>query len=116
MKKSIGSQKSLPRQRQQGDVLLDLVPLPRELTRKPGRAILALGEATGHAHEVLGDGVQVYEAEDGTLYVTAETDAQLTHQEHRAQVVPATPPGMAWRRRIVREYDHFEEEARNVAD
>lgn len=111
-----GGQKFLPRQRQQGDVLLDLVPLPRNATLKDGRIILAFGEATGHLHEVLGDGISCYEDEHGVLYVTAEREGVLTHQEHHTQPIPITPPGMAWRRRIVREYDHFSEEARDVTD
>ena len=111
-----GNQKSLPRQRQQGDVLLDLVPLPEKAKRKEGRIILALGEATGHRHEVIGEGLTCYEDEAGVLYVVAEQEGTLTHQEHHAQPIPVTPPGMAWRRRIVQEYDHFQEEARSVAD
>ena len=107
----------MSRQRQQGDVILDLVPIPMQgMTQQHGRIILALGEATGHLHEVLGEGMVCYETADGTLYLTVETEGTLTHQEHAAQVVPVTPPGMAWRRRIVQEYDHFKEEARRVAD
>lgn len=116
MSQKIGTQKSLPRQRQQGDVLLRLVPLPKEVTRKEGRVILAFGESTGHLHEVLGEGVACYEDDAGRLYVTAEQEGQLTHQEHHTQPIPVTPPGMAWRRDIVQEYDHFAEEDRNVAD
>lgn len=112
-----GNQKSLPRQRQQGDVLLELVPLPAGLMRRTGRSIiLAMGEATGHCHEALGEGLACYEAADGTLYLTAEHDGILTHQTHQAQPIPQTPPGMAWKRKIVREYDHFAEEARSVVD
>jgi hypothetical protein len=62
-----GNQKSLPRQRQQGDVLLDLVPIPRAAMLKSGRIILALGEATGHLHEVIGEGITCYEDEGGIL-------------------------------------------------
>lgn len=116
MSKNTGNQKSLPRQRQQGDVLLDLVTLPKAAKKKDGRIILALGEATGHMHEVIGDGLTCYEDATGVLYVVAEQAGTLTHQEHQTQEIPVTPPGMAWRRRIVQEYLHFEEEARNVAD
>jgi hypothetical protein len=111
-----GNRKSLPRQRQQGDVILDLVPLPKRAKKKDGRIILAVGEATGHLHEVIGHGLTCYEDEAGVLYVVADQEGTLTHQEHHAQPIPVTPPGMAWRRRTVQEYDHFAEEARRVAD
>lgn len=116
MSQNTGNQKFLPRQRQQGDVLLDLVALPKAAKKKSGRIILALGEATGHMHEVIGEGIACYEDESGVLYVVAEQAGTLTHQEHHTQEIPVTPPGMAWRRRIVHEYFHFEEESRAVAD
>ena len=113
-----GNQKFLPnKQQQQGDVCLDLVPLPEKAQRKNGRVILAYGEATGHLHEVIGEGVELYEDGD-VMYVVipGEEAAVLTHQEHHTQTLDPTPPGYAWRRRIVREYDHFAEEARQVRD
>lgn len=112
-----GNRKSLPEQQQQGDVCLDLVKLPKEAKRKEGRAILAYGEATGHLHEVIGDGVELYEDGDVMYVVVPGEDAvPLTHQEHHTQMLAPTPKGYAWRRRIVREYDHFAEEARKVRD
>jgi len=78
------------------------------MRKKLDRAILAHGEHTGHYHEAHGDGVALYE--DGTL--EAPHGAQVTHQEHKPVVAwPET-----WQREIVQEYDHFAEEARNVAD
>lgn len=76
--------------------------------KKLPRAILAHGEHTGHYHEAHGDGVALYE--DGTL--EAPHGAEVTHQEHHPIIVP---PGI-YERSIVQEYDHFAEEARNVAD
>lgn len=111
-----GNPKSLPKQQQQGDVCLDLVRLPTNARRKEGRAILAYGEATGHLHEVIGGGVELYEEGDVMYVVVHNNDAMLTHQEHHAQTLAPTPDGYAWRRRIVREYDHFAEEARQVKD
>ena len=116
MRKKTGTRPFSPRQQQQGDVLLDLVTLPVTAKRKEGKAILAYGEVTGHCHEVMGEGVSVFEDEAGLLYVTVEHDVPLTHQEHHMQLLEATPSGMAWRRRIVQEYDHFVEEAKNVRD
>ena len=76
--------------------------------KKLDRAILAEGEHTGHYHEAHGSGVAFYD--DGTL--EAPHGAQVTHQEHLPVVIP---PG-TYERSIVQEYDHFAEEARNVAD
>lgn len=97
--------------RQQGDVLLRQAKIPRSATKRPGRAILAEGEATGHCHEVIGDGVEIYE-KDGVLYLSAPHGGTLTHQEHHAQTIERG----SYQIGIVKEYDHFAEEARNVLD
>lgn len=70
--------------------------------------ILAHGEVTGHFHLATGDGVALYD--DFTL--EAPHGAEVTHQEHN----PITLPPGNYTRLIVREFDHFAEEARNVAD
>jgi hypothetical protein len=69
---------------------------------------LAEGEATGHFHSASGEGVALYD--DFTL--DAPHGAEVTHQEH----LPVTLPPGQYTRLIVREYDHFAEEARNVVD
>ena len=69
---------------------------------------LAEGEHTGHFHLASGEGVALYE--DGTF--EAPHGAEVTHQEHH----PITLPAGDYVRSIVREFDHFAEEARNVAD
>jgi hypothetical protein len=76
--------------------------------KKLEKAILAHGEVTGHYHEAHGDGVALYD--DGVL--EAPHGAEVTHQEHAPVAIP---PG-TYDRSIVVEYDHFAEEARNVAD
>ena len=96
---------------QQGDILIFPKPIPKDCARKEGRAILAFGEATGHCHEALGDGVELYE-KDGVLYLSAPHGATVTHQEHRPQTLD---PG-TYQIGIVKEYDHFKEESRNVRD
>ena len=111
MKQKSGSQKSLPKF-QQGDVLLRTVlSIPSGAARKQTRAVLAYGEATGHCHEAIGEGVELYER-DGVLYLAAPAGARVTHQEHQAV---ALPPGN-YQVGIVQEYDHFAEEARSVQD
>lgn len=72
------------------------------------RAILALGESTGHFHEAHGSGVLFFD--DGAL--EAPHGAEVTHQEH----APVTVPPGTYQRLIVVEYDHFTEEAKSVAD
>lgn len=79
----------------QGDVLL--VPT----TQKPsaqarriadsGRVILAYGEVTGHAHEVIGvnnadpvPAMELFEEPDGTRLLVIQHPAELRHEEHGA--------------------------------
>lgn len=115
MRKKIGLP-FISRKRQQGDVHLELVALPPGLKRRSGPAILALGEVTGHKHEVIGEDLEVYEAKDGTLYTVAPHGGTVQHEEHHPQTLEPTPPGHGWKSWITREYDHFAEEARPVAD
>lgn len=83
-------------------------------TRKLDHCILALGEATGHKHEVFGDGVALYESDrNGILLLEAPQGGEIRHEEHHAQAVQFH--GLN-ERLLVQEYDHFLEEARNVAD
>lgn len=72
---------------------------------------LAEGEATGHFHAALAADAALYEYEGG-LMLAAPSGTEVTHQEHETVLVP---PG-AYDRLIVREYDHFDEEARDVVD
>ena len=76
--------------------------------KKLDNTILAHGEMTGHFHEAHGEGVALYE--DGVL--EAPHGAEVTHQEHAPVAIP---PG-TYKRFIVQEFNHFAEEARNVAD
>ena len=99
------------KQIQQGDVLIVSAAIPKAAKRKDGRAIVAYGEVTGHCHEVIGDGVEVYE-EHGTLYVSAPKGGTIQHEEHKPI---ALLPG-DYQIGIVKEYDHFAEEARSVRD
>lgn len=73
---------------------------------------LAEGEATGHYHEAVGAGVALYETASDAVHLSAPSGADIVHQEHRTVTLP---PG-EYDRRIVREYDHFAEESRNVVD
>lgn len=72
---------------------------------------LAEGEVTGHYHEATGPGVSLLDYGD-RIVLNAPQGSTITHQEHAPLELP---PGK-YERSIVREYDHFAEEARNVLD
>ena len=83
------------RQLRQGDVLLVRVAsIPEEARRvEPhgGRIVLATGEATGHAHEIMAAGAVLLETspEERFLRVLADGGVELTHEQHAAILVPA---------------------------
>ena len=79
-----------------------------EMKRKKieGR-ILAEGEATGHAHRV---SVDVYEREDGLREFSGET--VITHEEHK----PVSIPAGDWVSGQVMEFDHLDQQLRQVRD
>lgn len=100
---------------QQGDVLFHKVSnLPTGLTevKNKGLVTFAEGEATGHHHSCVADGVQLYEDAEGTLWCGVEREATVTHQEHG----PVTLSPGTYRIGIVREVDPFTDEIRSVAD
>jgi hypothetical protein len=72
---------------------------------------LAEGEHTGHYHAASGPDVQLWQWRDAII-LEAPSGADIVHQEHRAFRVR---PGV-YDREIVREFDHFAEEARLVVD
>lgn len=86
--------------------------IPKAAKRRPNNH-LAEGEATGHYHEAVAEDAVVYEIPDTVaLVLDAPSGTQVTHQEHNTIMVP---PGV-FDRTIVREFDHFAEEARQVVD
>lgn len=100
---------------QQGDVLMHQIKaLPKGAIAKGGGAkiTLAEGEVTGHSHTIEAeDGVQLYTL-DQILYLVAEHEVTVTHQEHG----PVTLPAGTYQIGIVQEYDYAEREARKVRD
>ena|SRR3990167_724834 len=94
---------------QQGDVL---IKDGKVKGKKLNHLTLAKGESTGHHHAITDGDAELYEHE-GTLFLKVNSEsATLTHQEH----APVEIPQGEYEIGIVREYDHFAEEARNVAD
>lgn len=104
---------------QQGDVLLIQVPKAKGVTKqnrvepKQRGYVLAEGEVTGHMHVIQElEGTELYQLSGDELLLHLEKESQLVHDDHKAATIP---PG-DYVVRKVREYDHFEEEARAVAD
>jgi hypothetical protein len=103
----------------QGDVLLvpvptaevpaTAVPAPRD---RAGRMVLARGEATGHAHVIVGpDTVLLADRDDvDRLFVKIITRARVVHEEHGTITVPAGSY------RIIRQREYVPGAFRYVAD
>lgn len=102
---------------QQGDVVMKQIKQLPEGERTQDelckRKILALGEATGHAHALADadDTAQVVRVM-GSLYLIVAQAAALKHEEHREILIP---PG-TYQVDIVRETDHISQVVRRVAD
>lgn len=105
----------MKRKLQQGDVLLkrvdDIPKGAKKVVRKAKGFVLAEGEVTGHAHVIVEDDIGVSEL-DGVMYIKTDKLVDLTHEEHGTITIE---PGI-WKRDIVKEFDAFDEEARNVKD
>ena len=99
---------------QQGDVLIQKIDkLPsglRPMTDTRG-SVLAEGEATGHYHCAEGE-VELFEAEDGTLYLSVTEEATVSHQEHK----PITLEPGVYQIGIVQEYDYLKGMMWDVVD
>ena len=84
---------ALSKQRRQGDVLLlPVAAIPAAAAKQAqaqGEVIMALGEATGHAHRLLGD-VEEWVA-DGVRYALVRDGVTTTHQEHDPIPSPVAP-------------------------
>lgn len=110
----------------QGDVLIERVDkLPKgKCAKDKGRAILAHGEATGHAHEVMEPKARLIKTEGAFQQPTDLEDslpmsrlalglgnpAEVKHQEH------APIPLKRGAYRVTRQREYSPEAIRNVAD
>jgi len=96
---------------QNGDILIKKVAsIPKE-AKKIKTNIVMEGEHTGHAHRLEGGGFTLYVVEDNK-YLEVEGRVTIRHEEH----LPIEIPPGRYKIDRVREYDHFEEEARAVRD
>lgn len=94
----------------QGDVFIFAASIPKK-AKKISKRPLAFGEVTGHSHTIVEDTVEIYEIA-GTLYLHNNAPISVKHEEHKSITIPAG----SWQVGIVREYDEFEQAARNVRD
>jgi hypothetical protein len=110
-------------QQRQGDVLLrptTVQPSARAKTiRDHGRTILAYGEMTGHAHEVIPtvadpDPVaaqELFEEPDGTRLLVVRRPCALRHEEHDPIALDV---GMTYE--VIRQSEWSLDQVRRVAD
>jgi hypothetical protein len=96
---------------QQGDVTIKPIAQIPANAMATGTRVLAEGEATGHKHLAEAPDVKLF-LHQGTLYMSAPQGTTIVHEEHGPLIIP---PG-EYEIGIVREYDHFAEEARYVVD
>ena len=104
----------------QGDVGFVRQSIPGEAKRIKLRPF-ALGEVTGHSHQVMPgyeEAVEMYEGANGGIYVriVGEVDVPVVHEDHDpAGTKSILPQGWEGRVVIAAEYDE-EEGFRSVAD
>lgn len=95
----------------QGDVLILSATVIPKTAIKQERCVLALGEATGHAHQIKEEAFLWIDS-DGTKYVEVfGAEATVQHEEH-GSIVLAGPAIY----RIVQQREYTPEEIRHVAD
>ncbi len=101
---------------QQGDVILKKTNQSLKNGKKLNHLILAKGEATGHNHQIVSGIAQLIALngdEKGKTILKVLSDyALLKHQEHKEISIPKGK----WEIKIVKEYNHFEEETKRVLD
>jgi hypothetical protein len=85
--------------------------IPKEAT-KLDHNIIAKGEATGHHHRLAGPDAGLF-LHCEIMYLDIPKKGKIEHEEHAPINYDAPVQRIIGR---VKEYDHFEEEARVVAD
>ncbi len=105
-------------QARQGDVGFVQAEIPKSAKRISLRPF-ALGEVTGHSHRVVTTDepfVEMYEAEDGRIFIRALKDISIQHEDHDpAGAISVLPKSWEGEVRIAREYDE-ESDFRRVLD
>jgi len=92
-----------------GDLYLEQIDaIPKGVIQRNSSIILG-GTATGHAHKLV-NGV-IFDSE-GTVYVQAQINAALTHEEHNRIDLPKGNYSVTRQR----EFDPYAQSIRNVED
>ena len=77
----------------QGDVLVVSATIPanaKPKERDNGRLILAYGEVTGHAHQIMDpEGAVLLSVAESATFLRLAKGAQLVHEEHATIDLPA---------------------------
>ena len=98
-------------QARQGDVFICQADAIPRTAVKQARCILALGEATGHAHQIKEEAF-LWVDTDGTKYIEVfGSEATVQHEEHGPIVLSG--PAIY---RVVQQREYTPEAIRNVAD
>ncbi len=79
--------------------------------KKLPHRVLAEGESTGHVH-VADLSATLWESDSGSLILEVPVESTVTHEEHKAIVLPHGEYDIV----RVREFDHFLEESKQVQD
>ena len=95
---------------QHGDVTIKPVKSIPQDAIKENHNVLMDGEVTGHKHQVIGKH-NIF-TKEGILYLQADNQIIVKHEEHKSMTIPAGN----YKINRVREYDFFEEEIRSVRD
>lgn len=97
----------------QGDILIipveDIPDTATPVKLDAGRAVLAYGEVTGHAHAIV-EPVRFVEISQLERYIEAHAAFRVQHEEHATVDVPAG------KYRVVRQREYTPEAIRVVAD
>jgi hypothetical protein len=95
-------------------LILPVDSMEGELVKHNGSFALALGEATGHSHQLRvknPENLKVFQ-KGATVYFMLMEVGTLTHEEHSTiEIQPGT-----YRRDMEREYDYMLEDMRQVQD
>ena len=98
-------------QARQGDVFIIGATVIPETAKKADRCILALGEVTGHAHQIKEEAF-LWVDTDGTKYIEVfGSEATVQHEEHGSILLSG--PAIY---RVIQQREYSPEAIRNVAD
>ena len=94
-----------------GDLIIKPAKEKRETKKSDGKIDLALGEATGHHHQMQLP-IRFFGEIGAIEYFEIDEPTELTHQEHHTlTILPGNYDVI-----IEREYDYFENEEKKVVD